>query len=108
MDRAYRAAKRGAEAVVESTPKKRKRSPSLPGTPEQAVEPAAPPAELSSASCKKELFATRVQVPRLVEVRPGVARGRLSAARLASRAARVWRAALTPPRPAFASPADSW
>lgn len=68
MDRAFRASKRGA-AAAETTPKKRKRSPSLPGTPGQADEPAAPPAEDLSPPRKKQLFANAVQLSRCVKVR---------------------------------------
>lgn len=67
MDRAFRASKRGA-AAEETTPKKRKRSPSLPRTPGQGDEPA-PAAEDLSPPRKKQLFANAVQLSRCVKVR---------------------------------------
>jgi hypothetical protein len=107
MDRAFRASKRGA-AAEETTPKKRKRSPSLPRTPGQGDEPA-PPAEDLSPPRKKQLFANAVQLSRCVKVRRCC--GRAAAPRGGNwpcDARRAWRDALTPPRAAAPPPAGSW
>ena len=68
MDRAYRASKRSG-GELEATPKKRKRSLSVPSTPGQTGEPAAPPAEQLSPPRKQPLFANAVQLSRYLKVR---------------------------------------